>query len=173
MQAASVAESLNFSWLLDGEVAGSAAPMSREELDYLRSQGVGAIIRLAHPEKDDFVIDHAEVAASGLEDLQIPVEDFHAPQPQQIETALGFIDEQLRLGRSVVVSCGAGCGRTGTVLACYLITRGYSADEALKLLISKRRCSDEIEHRTPAQKKAVKAFERRFRTGTVHLEQPV
>jgi len=46
-------ETLNFSWLIEGEIAGSAAPASEEELAYLRSQGVRAIIRLAHPENDD------------------------------------------------------------------------------------------------------------------------
>lgn len=171
MAAAKVAtETLNFSWLIEGEVAGCAAPMSKAELAYLRSQGIRAIVRLAYPDKDDFVIDSADVKATGLEDLQVPVQDFHAPSPQQIEAALRFVEDQVRLGRPVVVSCGAGCGRTGTVLACYLITRGYSAGDAWKFLLSKRPCSDEIDKGTPAQKKAIYEFERRFKVGAVHLQ---
>src|SRR3989304_9989388 len=110
MSAIKASQSLNFSWLIDGEIPGSAGPMSRAELDYLKSQGVGAILRLAHPDKDDFVIEHTAVIASGLKDLQIPVEDFHAPTIEQIDMALSFIGAQLEQGRPVAVSCGQGGG---------------------------------------------------------------
>jgi len=168
MSAIKASQSLNFSWLIDGEIAGSAAPMSRAELDYLKSQGVGAILRLAHPDKDDFVIEHTAVIASGLKDLQIPVEDFHAPTIEQINMALSFIGEQLEQGRPVAVSCGAGCGRTGTILACYLVSRGYTAEEALTFLFRKRPCSDEIVKRTTAQLMVIREFEQQVLARKVH-----
>ena len=168
MSAIKASQSLNFSWLIDGEIAGSAAPMSRAELDYLRSQGVGAILRLAHPDKDDFVIEHAKVLASGLQDIQIPVEDFHAPTIEQIDMALSFIGEQLDQGRPVAVSCGAGCGRTGTILACYLVSRGYTAEDALTFLFRKRPCSDEIVKRTTAQLMVIREFEQQVLARKVH-----
>src|SRR3990172_9970654 len=168
MSAIKASESLNFGWLIDGEIAGSAAPMLRAELDYLKSQGVGAILRLAYPDKDDFVIQHTEVVASGLQDLQIPVEDFHAPTIEQIDMALSFVSEQLDQGRPVVVSCGAGCGRTGTILACYLISRGYTAEEALKFLFDKRPCSDEIVKRTTAQLMVIREFEQQVLARKAH-----
>lgn len=160
-----ISETLNFSWLIEGEIAGSAAPMSEEELAYLSSQGIGAIVRLAEPETDDFVIAHDRVLAAGLQDLQIPVEDFHAPSLVQIEQAIDFIQKQLARGRPVAVSCGAGCGRTGTILACYLVSKGESADDALRAVIDARPCSDEIVTQTPAQKRVIEEFERSLKAG--------
>lgn len=160
------AQSLNFGWLFEGEVAGCAAPMSDEELAFLRAQGIRAMVRLAYPGKDDFVMAPTDVEAAGIQDLSLPVEDFRAPTREQIDDAVSFIDAQLQAGRPVAVSCGAGCGRTGTILACYLVSRGYSAEEALRFLISKRPCSAEILERTPTQEEAIYKFERRFKAET-------
>lgn len=162
MDAAKVATgTLNFSWLIDEQVAGCAAPMSKAELAYLSRQGIRAIVRLAHPDKDDFVIDSADVEAAGLEDLQIPVQDFHAPSRQQIEEGLSFVQEQLQAGKPVAVSCGAGYGRTGTVLACYLVSGGMSATEAIHKVRERR--PDSIE--TEEQEQAVQEFQRVLRNG--------
>jgi atypical dual specificity phosphatase len=157
----SIARSLNFSWVIEGEVAGCAAPMSDSDLTYLRSEGIRAIVRLAYPGRDDFVIESSAVEAAGIRDLAIPVEDFHAPTQAQIEQAISFIDAHRDAGEPVAISCGAGCGRTGTILASYLVARGYSARDALTEVISKRPCSAEILERTPAQEDAIRRFARR------------
>jgi atypical dual specificity phosphatase len=163
MTEAAVISSLNFSWLEDGVIAGCAAPMLPEDLAFLRAHGVRAMLRLAYPGKDDFVIADSHVRAAGLEDCHIPVRDFTAPTLSQIKEALRFIDQQLERGNAVAVCCGAGCGRTGTILAAYLVRNGLSAEEALRTVVSKRPCSDEIFTRTPAQMAAVQAFERHLR----------
>ena len=36
-------EGLNFSWLLDNKIAGHSAPMSDNDLGYLRSKGIRAV----------------------------------------------------------------------------------------------------------------------------------
>jgi len=154
-------ESLNFSWLIDGEVAGCAAPMSVAELKFLRDQGVAALVRMAHPEKDDFVLSSRDVRAEGLEDLHLPVPDFHAPKQGQIQQAVDFISAKVAEGKPVVVSCGAGCGRTGTILACYLVAKGSTPEDALRMVLDKRPCSREIVETTPQQKEAIFAFARR------------
>ena len=71
--------------------------------------------------------------------------------------------EQKDKGNAVAVSCGAGCGRTGTILACYLISSGYSADAALELLLSRRPCSSEI-LRSAKQKHAIYEFQARLKS---------
>lgn len=160
-----VAESLNFGWLVEGEIAGCAGPISVAELQYLKSQGVASLVRLAHPDDPEFTrFEESQIISAGLQDLWVPVPDFTSPTEQQIDQILGFVERQRANGGPVAVSCGAGCGRSGTILACYLITRGYDADAALRFLISKRPCCREIVdgNHKHHQKDTIFAFEKRF-----------
>ena len=46
-----VMEKLNFNWVIDGEIAGHSAPLSNDDIEYLRSKGIKALIRMAEPHK--------------------------------------------------------------------------------------------------------------------------
>ena len=114
---------MNFSWIIPGKLAGSMGPANRQQLLYLKDQGVGAVLRM----------EPRTVSAEGigLVDMAEFVVDFAAPTLDQIDRMIAFIDGQLAASSPVAVSCRAGVGRTGTVLACYLVHTGHDADEAL------------------------------------------
>ena len=65
------------------------------------------------------------------------------------------LDNLLKTGHKVVVHCGAGLGRTGTMLAAYLVHTGLSAEDALKEVRLRR--PGAIESRT--QEDAVRDYE--------------
>jgi protein-tyrosine phosphatase len=68
--------------------------------------------------------------------------------------ALLTLDGFLAQGLPVAVHCGAGLGRTGTILACYLVSQGSTAKEATQQVRTKRPGSIE----TLAQEAVVEAY---------------
>ena len=133
-----------FYWLIDGVLAGCSRPGNRgrhvatdegtgdanasldEDLAWLRAQGIGAVLSLT-----ETPLAPGALARNGLNELHLAVDDLHAPSPAQLQTALAFLDRERARAHGVAVHCLMGQGRTGTVLAAYLIRGGLSADEAL------------------------------------------
>ena len=119
----------NFRFLIENKLAGMGHPGDRsnlpETLHALRCRGIGAVVSLDEEGLPDDV-----VAQSGFEYRHFPIDDFCAPTVEQAKAFARFVDEQLARGHAVVAHCWAGIGRTGTMLACYLIHGGQPADEA-------------------------------------------
>ena len=63
-----------------------------------------------------------------------PIPDLHAPPVDELVPVLEDLHGRLRAGRGVVVSCGAGIGRAGTVAASLLVLDGAELADALDLL---------------------------------------
>lgn len=153
---------LNFSWVIEDKLAGSSGPRSREDLVSLRKQGIGALVRLVEP--DEAWVTVKEINDVGLEDYNEPVGDFTAPTQAQIDKIIAYIDSHLERGVPVGVSCNAGIGRTGVILACYLVHKHFTAKEAIELVREKRSRMPEI----PQQIEAIKDYWLRARSGTPH-----
>lgn len=138
-----------FYWLLPGELAGCARPggpdaaarQDRREgveenddlpcriaadLAWLRAEGIRSVLSLT-----ETPLPAATLRQADFSYLHLAVDDLTAPTPNQLQRALGFIDWQRALGRPVVVHCRMGQGRTGTVLAAYLIRDGMTADDSI------------------------------------------
>jgi atypical dual specificity phosphatase len=128
--------SLNLSWVINGKLAGSRGPRSKQDLLFVKEHGLGALVRLV--EIDEALVTSQDVNNVGLEDYHEPVRDFKAPTQMQIDKIVDYIDSNLERGVPVDVSCNAGIGRTGVILACYLVHKGLTAKDALKLVRKKR-----------------------------------
>lgn len=156
------AAALNFSWLEEGVIAGCRGPRSDPDLAFLVSVGIRALVRLAAEEETGLAA--SDLERFGITDCYEPVRDWTAPTQEQIDRVIDFIGGALASGEAVAVSCGAGYGRTGTVLGCYLVSKGLPAQAAVDKLIAVRPCSREILS-VPGQKDAVFEFHRRTQRG--------
>lgn len=123
-----------------------------EDLAWLTSHGIGAVLTLTETPLPQGVIEQY-----GIEGLHLPVDDLTAPTPEQLDVALTYIDRQRAMGRKVAVHCLMGQGRTGTVLAAYLVRGGATTDAALYEL--RAVCPGAVG--SPEQVRALRAFESR------------
>jgi len=119
-----------FVWVESRRLAGSGFPASRGQLDWLRGQGIKTILTLTEE-----ALPTQWLEGLGLEVRHIPMRDHRRPDGTALEEAANFIMESLGRDRTTLVHCMAGEGRTGCVLAAYLIKdRGVSAQEAIAML---------------------------------------
>ena len=146
-----------FYWIRDARLAGSSRPGGRRDerlpgdLDELQGYGIGAIVSLTETPLDEFAVQELGIAYA-----HIPIVDMTAPSPTQLFDALDAIDLAHAENRAVVVHCLAGQGRTGTVLAAWLIRQGSSADDAIAEI--RTVCDHAVEN--DAQIACLRAFER-------------
>lgn len=144
----------NFSWLVPGEIAGMANPASTiNDFESLRDDGIDAIVSLT-----ENPLNQPLVEEFGFDYIHIPIEDLSVPTMDQIENFVEFASSMRNEGKRIVVHCGAGIGRTGTMLACYLVSKGYSAEESIAEVRWKRPGSIE----TDEQIEVVYMYERKL-----------
>ena len=76
---------------------------------------------------------HADGAA-----LWFPIPDLHAPDAGRASVLLDALRSRLDAGETLLVHCGAGIGRAGTVAAALLLSMGVSLDDAIAVVATAR-----------------------------------
>jgi len=143
---------VNFSWLEVGRIAGMGHPGGwgtveglARDLDLLCERGIRAAVSLT-----EIPLPEELLHGRGMLYLHLPVADMSAPTVADFIEFAEFLERAEEEKRPVVVHCGAGIGRTGTMLAAYLVRQGCGAREALAQVRSKRPGSVETQEQEAA-----------------------
>ena len=122
----------NFSWLIEGKLAGSAIPTSKDEIKWMQEEGVKSIVTIREEPLD-------EDWTAGMNYLHVLSDDMGVPSFDALKSSVDYIHKKIQNKEPVMVHCLAGLGRTGTILACYLIKyEKMSAVDAIQHIREKR-----------------------------------
>jgi atypical dual specificity phosphatase len=134
-----------FTWIDKPLLAALAQPQSSEDLLWLRQQGVELLVSLTEdrPRRD-------WVNEAGLLLFHEPMTDMEAPTQDQLDRVVSAMRRATERNMGVAVHCTAGLGRTGTVLAAYLIAQGQTAQNAIARIRRLRPGSIETEEQADA-----------------------
>jgi atypical dual specificity phosphatase len=143
-----------FDWLIPDQLAACVDPVAGvQAAEQLRTGNVTLLINLYERPDPPELLQNL-----GAETLHLPVHNSDAPTQAQLDRGVAAITQALQQGKRVAVHCGAGLGRSGTLLAAYLVSQGSDAEDALARVRAARPGSVE----TLEQENAVREYQRRL-----------
>jgi hypothetical protein len=135
-------------WVTDQLVAGpvffaGSFTTTQDNMDALEEAGVHMIVSLVGLDQFYPDPDEAEVIAWEIYPrffwYGFSLPDGAAPNKETMGVILQWINVGLLEGGKVFVHCASGCGRTGTIVGCWLADRGIAKGEAALVRIAELR----------------------------------
>ena len=143
------------------KIALAARPRGGEDLDYemsgWRNAGVDLVVSLLEPSEVrelELSDEEASCNRNNISFRSFSMPDRGVPENRKnFNSLITSLADEVESGKSVLIHCRAGIGRTGLVACCLLQSVGVKADEAFSLLTVARGVSvpDTLEQRKYAE----------------------
>ncbi|KAF5379348.1 hypothetical protein D9757_007659 [Collybiopsis confluens] len=133
-----------FRWIIPFHLAAMSTPKSADDISALASLGVRTVLTLTEEEP----LPQTWFSRTTVSNIFLPIPNYHPPSIEQIDVVIRLLEDENKI--PLLIHCGGGKGRAGTVIACYLAAYGFSkprpgqdhpklaADEAISALRSIR-----------------------------------
>ncbi|KAG5653901.1 hypothetical protein H0H81_009493 [Sphagnurus paluster] len=131
-----------FRWLIPYHIAIMSTPRREEDITALASPQLG--IRHVLTLTEETPLPPSWFQGKRITNTYLPIPNFHPPSIEQMDLVIRLFDDEKKL--PLLIHCGGGKGRAGTMAACYLAAFGFkkprleqtqpelSAQEAIQLL---------------------------------------
>ena len=130
----------NFSYVIPNELAGASTPNCPKHIDGLEHLGITLVVTLT--EEEPLVEDWFLENKRKIRNVFFPVPNYNPPSIEQMEAIDSVVRKEILRGGQVLVHCGGGKGRAGSVISCLLIKYGLNG---IKNQILKEARTDEID----------------------------
>ena len=133
----------NFSWVIPDKLAGCAVPRYKSDIEGLVHLGVTKLISLSEEKLPSPMHLLSQI---GLKHEIHGCVNFEGIPVVQLVKILDSIENEIEAGGTVAIHCRAGNGRTGTVLAAFIMKdKKMSSKEAIVFVRKLRRFSVETQ----------------------------
>lgn len=123
---------LDLSWVTSGlAVGGRPRP---EDISLLARKGITRVVDTRAEYKDD----EAALNQHGIQLLYLPTPDTYPLGLEQLMEGADWVLRQIQEGQKVLIHCEHGVGRSVLLTCATLVRDGYTAEQAIRLVQSRR-----------------------------------
>ena len=169
-------------WIEPGKIIGGRYPgtpqskESRQMREKLVTAGVRVFVNLQEsgetggngqtfPDYESEIQELARKHSAEVKCFRFPIEDNNIPTEAVMGQIQKVLHDAVAEGKLCYVHCWGGHGRTGTVAGCWMVEKGLSAHEALRLITERRKHDPHLaKNSSPqmeAQRKLVGSWKRK------------
>ena len=120
----SIVMSRNFSWVIPCILGGISIPKHVDQIQAFDFMDIGLVVSVLEEEQ----LDPAMFEGTSVKNIHYNVVNYRPPIMSDLLEIISKMEETVRSDKGVIVHCGGGKGRAGTVLACYILKNGLDGD---------------------------------------------